>query len=55
MRTIGFILCPNLKGSMEGSVCSITRSLIKDMERLVGIHNKSTNSSTSPKTFLLKN
>jgi len=32
MRTIGFILCPNLKGSSEGIVCSIARSLIKDME-----------------------
>jgi len=34
MRTIGFILCPHLKGSREGTVCSITSSLIKDMEGL---------------------
>ncbi|MBI5632400.1 MAG: hypothetical protein HZA15_02850 [Nitrospirae bacterium] len=32
MSTIGFVLCPNLKGSKEGSVCTITCSLIKDME-----------------------
>ncbi len=32
MGSIGFVLCPHLKGSMEGSVCSITNNLIKDME-----------------------
>ena len=32
MGTIGFILCPHLKGSMEGSVCVITNDLIKNME-----------------------
>ena len=32
MGTIGFVLCPHLKGSMEGSVCSITNDLIKNME-----------------------
>lgn len=32
MGTIGFILCPHLKGSKEGSVCGITNDLIKDME-----------------------
>jgi len=32
MGTIGFILCPHLKGSMEGSVCGITNDLIKNME-----------------------
>jgi len=32
MGAIGFVLCPNLKGSVEGTVCSITNSLIKDME-----------------------
>lgn len=31
MGTIGFILCPHLKGSMEGSVCCITNDLIKNM------------------------
>ena len=34
MGTIGFILCPHLKGSMEGSVCVITNDLIKNMEEL---------------------
>ncbi len=32
MGNIGFVLCPHLKGSMEGTVCSITDSLIKNME-----------------------
>ena len=32
MGKIGFVLCPHLKGSMEGSVCSITGKLIKNME-----------------------
>jgi hypothetical protein len=32
MGRIGFSLCPHLKGSMEGSVCGITKDLIKDME-----------------------
>jgi hypothetical protein len=32
MGTIGFVLCPHLKGSVEGTVCSITSSLIKNME-----------------------
>ncbi len=32
MGTIGFVLCPYLKGSIEGSVCGITNGLIKDME-----------------------
>jgi len=32
MGRIGFVLCPHLKGSMEGSVCSITNDLIKNME-----------------------
>ena len=32
MGTIGFVHCPHLKGSMEGTVCSIAKSLIKDME-----------------------
>ncbi len=32
MGAIGFILCPHLRGSMEGTVCKITNSLIKDME-----------------------
>ena len=32
MGTIGYVLCPHLKGSMEGTVCSITNSLIKNMQ-----------------------
>jgi len=32
MKTIGFVLCPHLKGSREGAVCGIAKSLIKDME-----------------------
>lgn len=32
MSTIGFVLCPHLKGSLKGAVCGITNSLIKDME-----------------------
>ena len=32
MGTIGYVLCPNLKGSNEGAVCSINNSLIKNME-----------------------
>jgi hypothetical protein len=32
MGTIGFILCPYLRGSMEGCVCGITKELIKNME-----------------------
>ena len=32
MGKIGFVLCPHLKGSMEGSVCGITNDLIKNME-----------------------
>ena len=32
MGKFGFVLCPHLKGSMEGSVCSITNDLIKNME-----------------------
>ena len=32
MGTIGFVLCPHLKGSVEGTVCSITNDLIKNME-----------------------
>ena len=32
MGNIRFIFCPHLKGSMEGTVCSISDCLIKDME-----------------------
>ncbi len=32
MGMTGFVLCPHLKGSMDGTVCSITNSLTKDME-----------------------
>ena len=32
MSKFGFVLCPHLKGSMEGSVCSVTSNFIKDME-----------------------
>ena len=32
MGKIGFVLCPHLKGSMEGSVCGITNNLIKNTE-----------------------
>lgn len=32
MKTIGFIICPHLKGSMEGSMCGAANSLIKNME-----------------------
>jgi uncharacterized alpha/beta hydrolase family protein len=32
MAKIGFVLCPHLKGSLEGGLCSITGSLIKNME-----------------------
>jgi len=32
MGKIGFVLCPHLKGSMEGSVCCVTNDLIKNME-----------------------
>jgi hypothetical protein len=32
MKKIGFIICPHLKGSMDGSVCRATDSLIKNME-----------------------
>ncbi len=28
----GFVMCPHLRGSMEGSVCHITNVLIKNME-----------------------
>jgi hypothetical protein len=32
MKKIGFIICPHLKGSMEGSMCGAANSLIKNME-----------------------
>jgi hypothetical protein len=32
MSAIGVILCPHLTGSSEGSVCGITKDLIKNME-----------------------
>jgi hypothetical protein len=32
MGRIGFVFCPHLKGSREGSVCGITNDLIKNME-----------------------
>ncbi len=32
MGNIGYVLCPHLKGSSSGTVCSVTSSLIKDME-----------------------
>ncbi len=32
MGRIGYVLCPNLKGSMEGTVCGVTNSLIRNME-----------------------
>lgn len=32
MGRIGFVFCPHLKGSLEGSVCCITGDLIKNME-----------------------
>lgn len=32
MRTIGYILCPHLKGSSEGTVCGVTGYFIKNME-----------------------
>ena len=32
MGITGFVLCPHLKGSMEGSVCGVTNDLIKNME-----------------------
>jgi hypothetical protein len=32
MKTIGFVLCPHLKGSREGALCGVANSLIKDME-----------------------
>ncbi len=32
MGTIGFVFCPHLKGSIEGSLCSVNNTLIKDME-----------------------
>ena len=32
MGRIGFVLCPHLKGSTEGSMCRITNDLIKNME-----------------------
>ena len=32
MGKIGFVLCPHLKGSMEGSVCGVTNDFIKNME-----------------------
>ncbi len=28
----GLVMCPHLEGSMEGSVCSITNVLIKNMD-----------------------
>jgi len=31
MNTIGYVLCPNLKGSKQGIICSIGNSLIRDM------------------------
>lgn len=31
MSTIGYVLCPNLKGSNQGIICSISNSLIRDM------------------------
>ncbi len=32
MKTISVVICPNLKGSTEGSVCEAADSFIKDME-----------------------
>ncbi len=32
MGRIGFVLCPHLKGSVKGTICSISSSLIKDKE-----------------------
>ena len=32
MHTIGVVICPNLKGSNEGTLCCITNDLIKNME-----------------------
>ena len=32
MTTLGFVLCPNLRGSSEGIKCSITNKLIRDMD-----------------------
>ncbi len=32
MGTIGFVLCPHLKGSSEGTMCCITNDLIRNME-----------------------
>jgi hypothetical protein len=34
MGTFGYILCPHLKGSTDGSVCVITSKFIKEMEEL---------------------
>ncbi len=31
MNTIGYVLCPNLKGSNQGIICCIKNSLIRDM------------------------
>ncbi len=32
MGNFGFIFCPHLKDSTEGSVCAVTGRMIKDME-----------------------
>lgn len=32
MGMSGLVICPHLNGSTEGSLCSVTDSLIKDME-----------------------
>ena len=32
MKTISYIICPHLKGSMEGSMCGAANSLIKNTE-----------------------
>lgn len=34
MRAIGYVLCPNLKGSMQGIICAISNRLIRDMADL---------------------
>jgi len=31
MSTIGYVLCPHLKGSNQGIICGISNSLIRDM------------------------
>ncbi len=32
MGTIGFVLCPHLRGSREGTLCCVTNNLIRNME-----------------------